>query len=253
MSSAWRWVRYSTAISEKPTGVHRPDRTTGPAHPGLEHIHTADQAVDLFGDEQRLVKRIGRRQQPHPFPLAALCLQTGRGLARKAGQDRKRRADNRRGGPIVPEKGDLPKRRPFLPQPVETAGVGTTESINRLIRIPDDEEALPSPAPCPDEPELNGIDILELVDEQMGEPAGSGSPLLRLQLPKQQIVEIQHRQILQPLRIGIVKKGIWPGLPSFSHPSKPLFRAETAWRASRTESFSPNSSRISNAMATASS
>ena len=162
--------------------VHRPDRTTGPAHPGLEHIHTADQAVDLFGDEQRLVKRIGRRQQPHPFPLAALCLQTGRGLARKAGQDRKRRADNRRGGPIVPEKGDLPKRRPFLPQPVETAGVGTTESINRLIRIPDDEEALPSPAPCPDEPELNGIDILEFVDEQMGEPAGSGSPLLRLQL-----------------------------------------------------------------------
>ena len=80
-------------------------------------------------------------------------------------------------------------------QPVETPGVRAPEPVDRLVGVPDHEQAFAPPAPCADQVVLNPVDVLKFIHQQIGERVGLslGFPggCLKLLLLQQKVVEIQ--------------------------------------------------------------
>src|SRR5207248_6437867 len=77
----------------------------------------------------------------------------------------------------------------------EVGGVGAVPPEDRLVRIADDTEVVAVAAPALEQSELHGVDILELVDEQVAEPpalaGGKGVVgLERSGAQQQEVVEV---------------------------------------------------------------
>ena len=73
-------------------------------------------------------------------------------------------------------------------EPPEACRICSPEAVDGLIRIPNDENLPPSPAPGLDQPVLEWTDILEFIYQKVGEDFPSF--LRTLKCPDQKIVEI---------------------------------------------------------------
>ena len=79
----------------------------------------------------------------------------------------------------------------------EEADVGAVPAEDALVRVADHAEVGPVAPPALQQPELGGVDVLELVDEQMAEaPALPGGELAvgleRVRAQQQQVVEVDE-------------------------------------------------------------
>ena len=94
-------------------------------------------------------------------------------------------------------------------KPLEAPAVGAPEAVDGLVRVADDEQ-LPAPAPGPDQPVLDIVDILKLVHQHMTEAPQAGD--IPLQSFGQQVVEVQGAQVSQPGLIGVVQLRVQTGI-----------------------------------------
>ena len=87
----------------------------------------------------------------------------------------------------------------------EAAAVRAPEAVDGLVRVADDEQALPLLAPPADKLQLQGVAVLELIDEQVGEapPLAGGEVLLHG--PEQQVVEVHSAPLGQGGLVGLVE------------------------------------------------
>ena len=97
----------------------------------------------------------------------------------------------------------------LLLKPLEAPAVGAPEAVDGLVRVADDEQ-LPAPAPGPDQPVLDIVDILKLVHQHMTEAPQAGD--IPLQSFGQQVVEVQSAQVQQPGLIGVVQLRVQIGI-----------------------------------------
>ena len=91
-------------------------------------------------------------------------------------------------------------------------GVGPVPRVDRLVRVADDAQVEPIAPPRLEQPELQRVHVLELVDEQMAElPAlrarelGIGLDAVRAQ--PQQIVEVDEALVALLLLVAVVQVG----------------------------------------------
>lgn len=77
------------------------------------------------------------------------------------------------------EQPDKPSRRAGRLQPFKNRGVRPAEAVDRLIRVADDKQALPFPVPSAQQPELQRVDVLELIHKQMGKHRPGGGSASR--------------------------------------------------------------------------
>ena len=107
-------------------------------------------------------------------------------------------------GPVVVvEPDDLRPREP-LGEAGEVGGIGAVPRVDGLVGVADDAEVGSIVAPRLEQPELQGVDVLELVDEQVAEaPAlGRAEPAVVLQgggAEQQEVVEVDL--VLAPLLV----------------------------------------------------
>src|SRR5205085_10209426 len=93
----------------------------------------------------------------------------------------------------------------------EKAGVGAVPAKNRLVRIAHDTEVGSVPAPAVEQAVLHGVDVLELVHEEMPEaPALRGrEPLVVLEgagAQQQQVVEVDKAAPPLLLLVALVQR-----------------------------------------------
>lgn len=171
----------------------------------IQHIDAAHQPVDFLGDEQRLRKGILRLQQPHR--LAAFPLRLQPPLLSVRRYHRQGAAQDLRRGAVILRQADQPQGGKIGGQPIEAAGVGASEAIDRLIGIADDKEAFAAPAPSSDQPVLQVVDILEFIHQEMGEGDGAPPPFLHpVKDIQQQIIVIPRAETPLKPAIGIVRR-----------------------------------------------
>ncbi len=88
-------------------------------------------------------------------------------------------------------------RRECLLEAVEVAGVGSVPAVDGLVGVADDEQVVAVAQPPPQQPVLQRVDVLELVDEQVPEAPALGGSGLRVSLhdpqgEAEQVVEVDH-------------------------------------------------------------
>ena len=89
----------------------------------------------------------------------------------------------------------------------KTGGAGPAEAVNGLVGVADDEERAARLGPVQGEGALQGVDVLKLVGEQVGEAAVLRTGLR--QGVEQQIVEVAQAQAVQPAVVGGAQGGIF--------------------------------------------
>ena len=104
----------------------------------------------------------------------------------------------------------------------------------------------PAPAPGPDQPVLDIVDILKLVHQHMTEAPQAGD--IPLQSFGQQVVEVPGAQVSQPGLIGVVQLASRP----VSSGDTPFFTRETDWSSVFPPPFRPDSRSTCSAMVRAS-
>ena len=129
-------------------------------------------------------------------------------LAWVVGDQPKGGVQDGRGRTVVFLQADGHKVRALSPQPGEDFRVAAAEAVDGLIRIPDDEELFAAPAPFPYQAVLERVDVLELVDEQVGETAALRRFLWQLfqeaQGFQQKVVIVQRSGLAEQLLIVFV-------------------------------------------------
>ena len=187
---------------------------------GVQHIHAAGHAADLLGDEHRLGKAVRRLHPPHrrtggavrdQYPVTAGVLT----------DHRQGCLQNSRGRAVVVCQTDLLYISSFLFEAVKAPAVRAPEAVDGLVRVPDDEEVQSGPAPGADQLVLDGVHVLELIHQQVAEPALPGG--VQLQRLGQQIVEVQSAQLPEPGLIGAIQCRVRaPVLQAALHPGHRL-------------------------------
>ncbi len=104
-------------------------------------------------------------------------------------------------GAVVPGKPELPEGREIFFESCKIAQIRTPETIDRLVRVADNENTLAFPGPGFDQAVLNFIDILELIYQQIGAAVPAFKALQRFQ---EDIVIIHYPVTLKLRTIGIV-------------------------------------------------
>ena len=163
----------------------------------IEHIDTADHAVDLFRKEKRLGKIVLRRHEPHAFAPRA----HGGELAFRPvvmGNQGEGAAQYFRRGAVIFRETDLTCARMLRRKTVKASRARSAEAINRLIRVADEKHALPAAAPFLNQLVLDFVAVLKFIHEKMGEGR------IKLQSVKQQIVKITHAVFPQPGAVALV-------------------------------------------------
>ena len=87
-----------------------------------------------------------------------------------------RRLDHRGRASVVRREHHAPRRRVVVREAEDSADVGEAPRVDRLVVVADDEEVVLRRRQHPDEAELGGVDVLELVDADVREarPASDG-------------------------------------------------------------------------------
>ena len=163
----------------------------------IEHIDTADHAVDLFRKEKRLGKIVLRRHEPHAFAPRA----HGGELAFRPvvmGNQGEGAAQYFRRGAVIFRETDLTCARMLRRKTVKASRARSAEAINRLIRVADEKHALPAAAPFLNQLVLDFVAVLKFIHEKMGEGR------IKLQSVKQQVVKITHAVFPQPGAVALV-------------------------------------------------
>ena len=94
----------------------------------------------------------------------------------------------------------------------QQVGVGAVEAVDRLRRVADQEEVAPSAVEQLDEPLLDRVEVLGLVDEDVAEPvadavgpAGVAGELVDAQ--REQVVEVDHAASALERGVGVERGG----------------------------------------------
>ena len=165
---------------------------------GGHHVHAAHLAADLPGHENSLGQGAVRRDQPHRAAGAGDAVNAP-GAAAVLLNDRQCAAENLRPGAVVRRQADGAYLGPVLRQALPAGPVPAPEAVDGLVRVTDDKQALPRPVPGPQQAVLDGVAVLELVHQQVGEgPQILVRRSLRPgQLCEQQVVEVHGSPLLQ--------------------------------------------------------
>ena len=122
---------------------------------------------------------------------------------------RQRAAKDFRSRAVVLHQPDAAQAGKILTEPFKAACLRAPKAVNRLIRVPDDKEAASLPVPGPDQPVLEGVAVLKLIDQQMPEPPVRR--FCRLGLPQrleQQVVEVEQAALLQAPGVPVQKRRV---------------------------------------------
>ena len=136
---------------------------------GLPRQVAAPPAADGAGDGTDLADLVGVLEDPRRRTGCAAGRRVAVGQA-GGRDDRRRRSRDLRGRAVRAVEVDGLERRPAAAELVEERGVGTVPAVDRLVRVADHEHVPPVAPPGLEQPELQGVHVLELVDEQVPEP-----------------------------------------------------------------------------------
>ena len=93
---------------------------------------------------------------------------------RRGPRDEVGQGDDLRGGPVVADQGDHPGSREPAREPQQVVGRGAGERVDGLRRIAHDADVVAFPEPEVQEPLLEGVDVLVLVDDEVAVLAADG-------------------------------------------------------------------------------
>ena len=198
-SWAWRWVRHSTPTSEKEryrSRLRSWPASAIPMPPVMRAISFA-MAAAWWRSSSPWRTRTGG-------PAGAWGSRS-RGGAGVVGDHRHSAAQHLGGGAVILHQAQGLQLGEALAELFEAAAVRAPEAVDGLVRVADDEQALPLLAPPADKLQLQGVAVLELIDEQVGEapPLAGGEVLLHG--PEQQVVEVHSAPLGQGGLVGLVE------------------------------------------------
>lgn len=141
---------------------------------------------------------------------------------------RQGRGENLRGGAVILRQ----PHRPLRPQGGEAAGVRPAEAVDGLVGIADGEKGAALPPPGPEKPELEAVDVLELVYQQVGKAPVRPAALPLAQGLQQEVVKVQLSLQLLLIEgkgrvVPAVRSGLVPGDRPEEGPGLP-FRPSSA-------------------------
>ena len=202
--------------------LEAPHAPGGPQHLGLQHADAAHHPGDLLGHEDGLRPVPLGGEQAYLRPVGAVGLHAP-GRAVDGLRHRQGRGENLRGGAVILRQ----PHRPLRPQGGEAAGVRPAEAVDGLVGIADGEKGATLPPPGPEKPELEAVDVLELVYQQVGKAPVRPAALPLAQGLQQEVVKVQLSLQLLLIEgkgrvVPAVRSGLVPGDRPEEGPGAPL-------------------------------
>ena len=196
-SSVWAWVRTSTAWS-----AH--------GRPGAWAWRTA--RATATASARSVAWAVTDGSAPEAVAASTSC-----GRLLRAAEHRGGGVEDLRGRPVAALELDHLRRRPVAVDVEQEAGVGAVPAVDGLLRVADREHVVAGAPPRLEQPELQRVHVLELVDEEVAEaPAlGGGEPVVLLEgsgAQREQVVEVDQPGALLVRLVGAVALGHQLGL-----------------------------------------